>query len=78
MIVLEFYPSKSDVNATNDIKAAIDQIYPTLPSDVKMPSLKKVDISNAPVYTFSIAAHYPTSVIYDKVKILEEKIKSIP
>lgn len=77
IIVLEFYPSKSDVNATNDIKAAIDQVYPTLPSDVKVPSLKKVDISNAPVYTFSVAAHYPTSVIYDKVKVLEEKIKSI-
>lgn len=77
VIVLEFYPSKSDVNATNDIKAAIDQVYPTLPSDVKTPSLKKVDISNAPVYTFSIAAHYPPSVIYEKAKALEEKIKSI-
>lgn len=77
VIVLEFYPSKSDVNATNDIKAAIDQVYPTLPSDVKTPSLKKVDISNAPVYTFSIAAHYPTSVIYEKAKILEDKLKSI-
>lgn len=78
MISVEFYPTKSDVNATNDIKAAIDQIYPTLPSDVKVPSLKKIDISNAPVYTFSVAAHYPPAVIYDKVKTLEDKIKSIP
>jgi multidrug efflux pump subunit AcrB len=78
IISLEFYPTKSDVSATNDIKAAIDQVYPTLPSDVKVPTLKKVDISNTPIYTFSVAAHYPPEMIYDKVKALEDKIKSVP
>ncbi|PJA47889.1 MAG: hypothetical protein CO170_04460 [candidate division SR1 bacterium CG_4_9_14_3_um_filter_40_9] len=78
IISLEFYPNKKDVDATNDIKAAIDQVYPTLPSDVKVPTLKKVDISNTPIYTFSVAAHYPTEMIYDKVKALEDKIKSTP
>jgi multidrug efflux pump subunit AcrB len=78
IISLEFYPTKSDINATNDIKAAIDQVYPTLPSDVKVPSLKKVDISDTPIYTFSVAAHYPPAVIYDKVRALEDKIKSVP
>jgi len=78
IVSLEFYPNKKDVDATNDIKAAIDQVYPTLPSDVRVPSLKKVDISNMAIYTFSVAAHYPPAVIYDKVKTLENKIKSIP
>jgi multidrug efflux pump subunit AcrB len=78
IVSLEFYPSKKDVDATNDIKAAIDQVYPTLPSDVRVPSLKKVDISNAAIYTFSVAAHYPPAMIYDKVKTLENKLKAIP
>lgn len=78
IISLEFYPNKSDINATNDIKAAIDQVYPSLPTDVKVPSLKKIDISNTPIYTFSVAAHYPPEVIYDKARLLEDKIKSVP
>jgi multidrug efflux pump subunit AcrB len=53
--MMEFYESKSDVSATNDIKSAIDQVYPTLPSDVKYPVLKKVDVNDTPIYTFSVA-----------------------
>ncbi len=77
-IVVEFDKTKSDIDATNDLKAAIDQVAPTLPTDAKLPSLKKVDISDTPVYSFSVAGDMPTQIIYEQVKILEDQIKSVP
>jgi len=76
-ILVEFDKSKNDVDATNDIKSVIDQVWPTLPSDVKMPILKKVDITDSPVYSFSIVWSVPTQVLYDQVKSLENNIKAI-
>lgn len=77
-IVVEFEKTKSDVDATNDLKAAIDSVYPSFPSDAKLPSLKKVDINDTPVYSFSVAGDTPTQIIYDQVKSLEDQIKAIP
>lgn len=77
-ITLEFYKWKSDVDATNDIKSVIDQVYQTLPSDAKYPMMKRVNINDSSVYTFSVAWPYPTEIIYEKIKILEDNIKSIP
>ncbi len=77
-ILVEFYSSKSDVDATNDIKAVIDQVAPTLPSDVKTPMLKKVDISDSPVYWFSVVGDVPTQILYEEIKLLEDRIKSVP
>lgn len=77
-ILVEFDKTKSDVDATNDIKWVIDQVWPTLPSDVKTPVLKKIDITDSPVYSFSIVGSLPTQVLYEKVKFLEDSIKAIP
>lgn len=77
-IMVEFEKSKSDVDATNDLKSVIDQVYPTLPSDVKYPTLKKIAINDTPVYTFSVAGTIPTQVMYTALKPLEDQIKSIP
>ncbi len=77
-IVLEFYPSKKDSDAVNDIKSAIDQTISTLPSDAKTPTVKKVDISWLPVYQFSVAWPYDSSLLSEKVSQLEDDIKSIP
>jgi multidrug efflux pump subunit AcrB len=77
-ILIQFNASKSDVDATNDLKAAIDQVYPTLPTDVKYPILKKIAINDTPVYSFSVAGTLPTQVMYDKLKSLEDQIKSVP
>jgi len=76
-IMVEFEKSKSDVDATNDLKSVIDQVYPTLPSDVKYPTLKKIAINDTPVYWFSVAWTLPTQVMYDKLKPLEDQLKSI-
>ena len=77
-ITVEFDKTKSDVDATNDLKAAIDQVAPTFPADAKLPTLNKVDISDTPVYSFSVAGDVPTQIIYQQVKPLEDQIKSIP
>ncbi len=77
-IMIEFDVSKSDVDATNDLKSVIDQVYPTLPSDVKYPTFKKIDINDSPVYSFSVAGDIPTQVMYQQLKILEDQIQSVP
>ncbi|HMS91350.1 MAG TPA: efflux RND transporter permease subunit, partial [Candidatus Absconditabacterales bacterium] len=76
-IMVEFEKSKSDVDATNDLKSVIDQVYPTLPTDVKYPTLKKININDSPVYSFSVAGSLPTQVMYSALKPLEDQIKSI-
>ncbi|MCX6824730.1 MAG: efflux RND transporter permease subunit [candidate division SR1 bacterium] len=76
-ILVQFTTAKSDVDATNDLKAAIDQVYPTLPSDVNYPSVKKISVSDTPVYSFSVAGNFPTQVMYTKLKSLEDQIKSV-
>ena len=76
-ILVQFTTAKSDVDATNDLKSAIDQVYPTLPSDVTYPSVKKISVSDTPVYSFSVAGNIPTQVMYTKLKSLEDQIKSV-
>lgn len=44
-ITIEFYTNKKDVDAVNDIKAAIDQTMGSLPADVKTPTSRKIDIT---------------------------------
>lgn len=77
-ITIEFYTNKKDVDAVNDIKAAIDQTISTLPSDVKTPTARKVDITGLPIYQFAIAGPYPSAIIYQKAQELEDAIKTVP
>ncbi len=76
-ILVQFTTAKSDVDATNDLKAAIDQVYPTLPSDVNYPMVKKISVSDTPVYSFSVAGNIPIQVMYTKLKSLEDQLKSV-
>lgn len=77
-ITIEFYTNKKDVDAVNDIKAAIDQTVSSLPSDVKTPVTRKVDITGLPIYQFALAGPYSSDILYQKAKTLEDDIKSIP
>lgn len=77
IIVLEFSEKKSDVDATTDIKSAIDQVYSTMPSDVKYPTAKKVDVDDQAIYSVAAAGNYPTEILYTKLKQLEDDIKTI-
>jgi len=77
-IVIQFNEAKRDVDAINDIKSAIDQVYSTFPTDVKYPVSRKISINDTPVYSFSVAWEYPTQIIYEQIRDLEDKIKSVP
>jgi multidrug efflux pump subunit AcrB len=68
---------KNNNDAVNDIKSATDQVYSSLPSDVKYPTVKKVDISDSPMYVFSIASKNPLETLYPRVSPLEDEIKSV-
>jgi hypothetical protein len=35
-------------------------------------------VTDAPIYTFSIAGQYLPSVLYDKIRTLEDKLQSTP
>ncbi len=77
-ITVEFYTDKKDVDAVNDIKAAIDQTISSLPADVKTPTARKVDITGLPIYQFAIAGGYSSEILYQKAQELEDDIKTVP
>lgn len=77
VINVEFSETKNNLDAINDIKAVIDQIYPTLPSEVRYPTVRKVDISDAPIYTFSVGWNTDLQTLYQAIKPLEDQIKSV-
>ncbi len=77
IINVEFSENKKEVDAINDLKSVIDQVYPTLPSDVTYPTFRKVDISDTPIYTFSIWGTIDLVNLYKKVSFLEDALKTI-
>ncbi len=76
-ILVEFEKSKSDVDASSDLKTIIDQVYPTLPDDATYPTLKKIAINDSPVYSFSVAGNMPTQIMYQQLQPLEDQLKSV-
>jgi len=76
-ISIEFPESKDESDAMNDIKAAVDQGYSSFPEDVREPLIRKVDFSQQAFYNFSVAGPYTNEVLYDKVKTLEDLLKSV-
>ncbi|MCF7834488.1 efflux RND transporter permease subunit [Candidatus Gracilibacteria bacterium] len=77
VITLEFLAQKKDSDAINDLKSAVDQIYSSLPSDVKYPTIKKIDINDYPAYVFSVASKNSLETLYPIIKPLEDQIKGI-
>ena len=75
-ITVQFKRWSNENTAYNDLKSAIDEVKPELPSDVTI-KLKKTDLTDIPVYTFSIVWNYYPSDLYDKIRFLEDEIKRI-
>lgn len=76
VITVEFFKDKEDNDAYNDIKTVVDKIYATFPTDVQYPQVKKIDISDQPMYVFSVGGPYSPTTMYERIQSLEEKIKS--
>jgi len=63
--------------AYSDLKSALDEVKISLPSSVQI-NLKKTDLKDLPVYTFSVAWNMYPSMLYDKISFMEDELKRIP
>jgi multidrug efflux pump subunit AcrB len=46
------------------------------PEEVKEPIVKRVDVTDSPIYTFSVVGPYLPSVLYDKIRDLEDQLQA--
>lgn len=78
VISIEFDRNKEIWEAYSDLNSAIDKTRSDFPDQVKEPVLKRVDMSDSPIYTFSITWPNMPSVLYDKIRDLEDKLQATP
>ena len=76
VISLEFDRDKNISEAYSDINSAIDKTRSSFSDNVKEPIVKRVDVTDQPIYTFSVVWPYLSSVLYDKIRTLEDKIQA--
>ncbi|MEA3386873.1 MAG: hypothetical protein U9Q66_00245 [Patescibacteria group bacterium] len=55
VISVEFDRKANAVTAYNDLASAVDKVKTDFPDIVKDPVLKKTDVTDSPIFTFSIA-----------------------
>jgi len=77
VVSVEFARDKNISEAYNDINSAIDKTKVNFPSDVKEVIVKRVDVTESPIYTFSVVWPYLPSVLYDRINWLEDNLKTI-
>ena len=75
-LVVEFKKWTDKNTAYNDLKSALDELKLSLPENTNL-KLKKIDLIDFPVYTFSIQWDYYPSALYDKVRFIEDDLKKI-
>jgi len=78
VVSLEFDRDKNISEAYSDINSAIDKTRSNFPGEVKEPIVKRVDVTDAPIYTFSVVWPYLPSVLYDKIRSLEDELQATP
>ncbi len=78
VISVEFDRNKNISEAYSDLNSAIDKTRSDFPDDVREPILKRVDVTDSPIYTFSVVWAYLPSVLYDKIRWLEDELQATP
>ena len=76
VISVEFDRWKNISEAYSDLNSVIDKTKANFPDQVKQPILKRVDVTDVPIYTFSVVWPYLPSVLYDKIRWLEDKLQA--
>jgi len=76
-ITVQFKRWSDENTAYNDLKSKMDEVKTELPSDVQDIIVKSIDLTDMPVYTFSIVWNYYPSILYDKIRFLEDDLKRI-
>lgn len=75
VISIEFDRAKDVSEAYSDLNSAIDKTRWDFPEGIKEPILKRVDLTDSPIYTFSVTWPYLPNVLYDKIRDLEDKLQ---
>ena len=78
VISVEFDRKKDISEAYSDLNSVIDKTRWDFPDEVREPVLKRVDVTDEPIYTFSVVWPYLPSVLYDKIRDLEDKLQATP
>ncbi len=78
VVSVEFDRNKNISEAYSDLNSAIDKTRADFPDAVKDPILKRVDVTDAPIYTFSVVWPYLPSVLYDKIRTLKDDLEATP
>ena len=76
VFTVEFKRWTDKNTAYNDLKSDLDEVKLSLPSSTQI-NLKKIDLIDLPVYTFSISSNLYPSILYDKIRFLEDDLKRI-
>ena len=76
VLTTEFKKWTDKNTAYSDLKSALDEVKMSLPKSTNI-SLKKTDLINLPVYTFSISSNLYPSTLYDKIRFMEDDLKRI-
>lgn len=77
-VIVEFEPDVSMDKATQDIREKVDLAKPDLPDDAEEPIISEIDLSEFPVMTVNLAAHYPLSRLKDVAEELQDALELIP
>ncbi len=78
IVTVEFERNKPLYECWNDLKSAVDKTLNDLPEDAENPIISQINITNIPVYIFSLKGDYLPSVLYDKIRYLKDEIENIP
>ncbi len=76
IINLQFESGVDPDKALSDSQAAVNTVT-TLPKDAKAPNVKKLDFTNAPVWTFTLTSQSDTGSLMRYAKDLQDRIKKL-
>lgn len=77
VVTLEFESGVDPDKAKSDVQSAVDGVG-DLPSDAQTPNVVKLDFTNAPVWTFSLAGNNDLGSLERYAQLLQNKIKDLP
>lgn len=77
MIFVEFDMSVELREALDDLREAIDEAVPDLPSDVEKPTVRDINFNDISISTYSLIGDYSDVELKDFADILQEAFESI-
>lgn len=76
LVTIQFLSGVDADKATSDVQTAVQTVN-TLPKDASTPHVQKVDFENAPIWTFTVTARDPISLLRFS-RLLRDSLKDTP